>query len=184
MKIGHTTFWGGVAVLWTSTILMLSCSATPESSKQTSDASKDTKNQLAYDGSSVCAFSGERIETVRYGGRLTLDSGEVLEFMSAECLAGYVLQMKNSESVERLEVTDFTHGKRLMDVEEMVFLHSRLRPSPNGMNLSAIEAADEKMRNYIYDAYPGPMLTWNEVLDLVREEWNLTAVAENTGGTQ
>ncbi|MEX1211936.1 MAG: hypothetical protein WEA36_03745 [Balneolaceae bacterium] len=183
MMKGHTLYWSGVAALCAGTIL-LSCSATPESTEHTSGASIDATNQLAYDGSSVCAFSGEPIETVRYGGRLTLVSGEILEFMSAECLAGYVLQMKNSESVERLEVTDFTHGKRLMDVEKMVFLHSRLRPSPNGMNLSAIEAADKKMRSYIYDAYPGPMLTWNEVLDLVREEWNLTAVSENTGGMQ
>jgi len=42
------------------------------------------------------------------------------------------------------------------------------------MYLTAIEAADEKMVTYIYNAYPGPLLNWDEVLELVRDEWDLT----------
>lgn len=135
--------------------------------------------ELTY-GEDVCALTGEVIETVRYGGRLILQGDKTLNFMSVECLVGYYLQMQDTEEISRMQVVDFTHGTRLMDVDEMVYLNSRLRPSPNGLNLTAIEAADTKMRSYIYDAYPGPMLEWEEVLDLVRDKWHLQAAGQST----
>ena len=60
------------------------------------------------------------------------------------------------------------------DVDKLVYLHSKLRPSPNGMFLTAVDASDKKMITYIYNAYPGPYLVWDEVLELVRNEWDLT----------
>lgn len=172
------TRWLGASLLLIVSLYLQACNASenPDTEKTV------VTEQLNYDGSVMCAFSGEPIETVRYGGRLTMEDGTVLDFMSSECLAGYVLQLPNQESVARLQVTDFTQGKRLLDVEEVVFLHSRLRPSPNGMNLSAIKASDTKMRTYIHDAYPGPMITWEEVLELVETEWNLKPVAQRGGG--
>jgi hypothetical protein len=61
----------------------------------------------------------------------------------------------------------------------MIYLRSKLRPSPNGMFLSAIEATDTKMITNIYEAYPGDLITWNEVLELVRNEWDLTVTAHS-----
>ncbi|MEX2584832.1 MAG: hypothetical protein WD315_00470 [Balneolaceae bacterium] len=138
--------------------------------------------ELSY-GEDVCALTGDVIKTVRYGGRMTLQNGKALNFMSVECLAAYYIQMQDAKEISRMQVVDFTHGTRLMDVNKMVYLNSRLRPSPNGLSLTAIEAADTKMRSYIYDAYPGPMLEWDEVLELVGEKWNLP-VAERQSGSE
>jgi nucleoid DNA-binding protein len=132
--------------------------------------------QLQY-GTDVCAFADQVIETVRYGGKITMVNGETFSFMSTECLAAFYLNTSDKSNIVSVKVVDFTHGKRLMDVDEMIYLRSKLRPSPNGMFLSAIEATDTKMITNIYDAYPGDLITWNEVLELVRNEWDLTVTA-------
>jgi len=141
---------------------------------------RQTHEELAF-GSAECVFTGETIETVRYGGRIEMRDGQQLDFMSVECLAGYYLGLKDQDDVALIQVVDFTHGKRLLNVDEMTFLHSKLRPSPNGLFLTAIEAADNKMVNYIYNAYSGPLLSWEEVLELVRDEWGIGRVAEAAG---
>ena len=125
-------------------------------------------------GSDVCEFTNKPIETVRYGGRIELDNGDRFTFMSVECLAGYYLGLSDQSAVKSIKAVDFAHGERLLPVDEMVFLHSKLRPSPNGLFLTAVDASNEKMKTYIYDAYPGPYLDWSEVLELVRDEWDLT----------
>jgi len=43
------------------------------------------------------------------------------------------------------------------------------------MDLTPVDASNEKMKNYIYDAYPGTFYSWDEVLELVSEEWDLPA---------
>lgn len=149
--------------------LALSCSSENESSESTKN---NDFEQIDYH-SDVCEFTGEEIEVVRYGGRMEMENGDEFNFMSAECLAGYYLNLSDASQVKSLKAVDFKDGKRLLDVEDLVFLQSSLRPSPNNMNLTAIDASDEKMINNIYDAYPGEIMDWEEVLELVEDEWNL-----------
>jgi hypothetical protein len=156
-------------------ILFVMTGCSNEESEMTENREVSTE-QITY-GSDMCEFSNKVIETVRYGGRLELNNGEKFNFMSVECLAGFYLKMADKSKIKSMKVVDFTHGKRLLNVTEMVFLNSRLRPSPNGLYLTAIEAADKKMVTYIYDAYPGPLMSWKEVLELVRDEWDLTGVS-------
>ncbi|MEX0648847.1 MAG: hypothetical protein WEA56_12635 [Balneolaceae bacterium] len=134
---------------------------------------------IAY-GSDICSFSDEVISTVRYGGRMTLNNGKVHKFMSVECTAGYYLSMDDNSRITKIEIVDFAHGQKYMPVEELVFLQSSLRPSPSGLSLTAIDASNEKMKAYIYDAYPGDFYTWNEVLEIVEKEWGLTAGTSKT----
>lgn len=126
-------------------------------------------------GEDVCAYTNKPIERVRFGGRMMMNDGEVLKFMSAEATAGYYLEMKNRNRIESIEIVDFAHGQKYLPVDKLVFLQSRLQPSPNGMNLTPVDASNEKMKNYIYDAYPGTFYSWDEVLELVSEEWDLPA---------
>jgi len=161
-----------VAVLMTLLALLAWGCTSQDMTETRSQAVDEPIEELAY-GADICDFSGEPIETVRYGGRLELNSGAVYDFMSVECLAGFYLSLAEPSRVRALKVVDFTHGKRLIGVEEAVFLNSPLRPSPNGLFLTAIEAADKKMVTYIYDAYPGPLLEWEDVLKLVNESWGL-----------
>ncbi len=131
-------------------------------------------------GSDMCSFTNEVIETVRYGGKITMNDGTVHKFMSVECIAGFYLEMENQGEIERIEIVDFAHGQKYLPVDELVYLKSSLRPSPNGLNLTAVDRSNERMKTYIYDAYPGDFLTWDEVLDLVDEEWDLNGSAAHT----
>jgi copper chaperone NosL len=132
-------------------------------------------------GVDLCEFEKKPIEVVRYGGRIEMENGVMFNFMSVECLAGFYLNYKDRNGIKSIKAVDFAHGEKLLPVSEMKFLHSTLRPSPNGMFLTAVDASNERMLTYIYDAYPGPYLEWDEVLELVRNEWDLTGQqAHNT----
>jgi len=124
-------------------------------------------------GSDLCSFTGKTIETVRYGGKMIMNNGEEHKFMSVECMAGFYLSKADRENIRTMVTVDFAHGQQYVPVEEALYLRSSMRPSPNGMNLTAVDASNEKMKVYIYDAYPGEYLSWNEVLELVKDEWNL-----------
>jgi len=123
-------------------------------------------------GTDICSYTNDVIETVRYGGKITMEDGSEHKFMSVECVAAFYLEMDNMEEVERIEIVDFAHGQQYLPVDKLTYLESRLRPSPNGMSLTAIDNSNEKMKDYIYDAYPGEFHTWDEVLELVGEKWN------------
>lgn len=127
---------------------------------------------IAY-GNDVCSYSNDVIETVRYGGKITMNDGAVHKFMSVECVAGYFLEMEKREEIDRIEIVDFAHGQKYFPPDQLVYLQSSLRPSPNGLSLTAIDESNEKMKEYIYDAYPGEFYTWEEVLHMVGDEWNI-----------
>jgi hypothetical protein len=124
-------------------------------------------------GSDICSFTGKTIETVRYGGKIIMDDGTEHKFMSVECMAGFYLGKADRDNIRSMVTVDFAHGQQYVAVEDALYLRSALRPSPNGMNLTAVDASNERMKVYIYDAYPGEYLSWNEVLELVKDEWNL-----------
>lgn len=165
MKFKHT-YWSVIL----SSLLLWSCS---ESSEKKNDVFLYTNNVDIEYGKDVCSYTNEVIKTVRYGGKITMDDGSTHKFMSVECLAGYYLKMDNKEAIQSIEMVDFAHGQKYLPADELVFLRSSLRPSPNGMSLTAIDNSNEKMKDYIYDAYPGEFMNWDEVLDLVSEEWAL-----------
>ena len=124
-------------------------------------------------GTDMCSFTHKVIETVRYGGKITMKNGDVQKFMSVECVAGFYLGLDDPSEIGKIEIVDFAHGQQYLPVSELVFLRSSLRPSPNGMFLTAVDRSNDKMKQYIYDAYPGSYLSWDEVLRLVRDQWEL-----------
>lgn len=124
-------------------------------------------------GTDICSFTGDPIKTVRYGGKMTLKNGEVHKFMSVECVAGFYLKLEDKSQIISIEIVDFAHGQKYLPVDELLYLKSSLRPSPNGLFLSAVDKSNTRMIDYIYDAYPGVYLEWNQVLAFVGEEWDL-----------
>lgn len=146
-----------------------------EKSEQANDVFTYTNHLDINYGEDICAYTNKPIERVRFGGRMTMEDGDVLKFMSAEATAGYYLEMNNREKIKSIEIVDFAHGQQYLPVDELVFLQSQLQPSPNGLYLTPVDASNEKMKTYIYDAYPGTFYSWDEVLELVSEEWDLPA---------
>lgn len=160
-------------------ILLLPVGCTESAEKQNDIYLYTSSVDIDY-GSDTCSFTNDVIETVRYGGKITMKDGTVHKFMSVECVAGFYLELEDKDEIERLEIVDFAHGQKYFPVDELVYLKSSLRPSPNGMDLTAVDNSNEKMKTYIYDAYPGDYLTWDEVLKLVDEEWDLNGSVVQT----
>lgn len=131
-------------------------------------------------GTDICSYSNEVIEKVRYGGKMVMEDGTVHKFMSVECTAGFYLGLDDRSSVQTLQIVDFAHGQQYLPADELVYLKSPLQPSPNGLYLTAIDKSNEKMKTYIYDAYPGTFYNWEEVLELVNDEWNLSRNLSHT----
>lgn len=160
-----------VTFVVTGLILLGGCNQASE--KNENDVYIYTNSVDIEYGSDICSYSNEVIETVRYGGKITMDDGSEHKFMSVECVAGFYLEMDNKQEMEKIEIVDFAHGQQYLPVDQLTYLRSNLRPSPNGMSLTAIDHSNEKMKQYIYDAYPGDFHTWDEVLELVSSEWNI-----------
>src|SRR5690625_7841222 len=95
-----------------------------------SQAVDEPIEELAY-GADICDFSGEPIETVRYGGRLEVNSGAGYDFRSVESLAGFYLSLAEPSRVRALEVVGDTHGKRRNGGEEAGLRSCPVRPAPN-----------------------------------------------------
>ncbi|WP_069131518.1 hypothetical protein [Rhodohalobacter halophilus] len=152
-------------------ILLGGCNQASE--KNNDDVFRYTNSVDIEYGSDICSYTNDVIETVRYGGKITMKDGTVHKFMSAECVAGFYLEMDDKDEIEEMVIVDFAHGQQYLPVEDLVYLKSSLRPSPNGMSLTAIDNSNEKMKDYIYDAYPGEFHTWEEVLAMVSSEWSI-----------
>lgn len=162
-----------VTIIVMTLILLGGCNQASENEGSDVDVYKYTNSVDIEYGSDVCSYTNDVIETVRYGGKITMDDGTEHKFMSVECVAGFYLEMDNKDEIERIEIVDFAHGQKYLPVHELVYLKSSLRPSPNGMSLTAIDNSNEKMKEYIYDAYPGEFHTWEEVLEMVGDQWNI-----------
>ncbi len=161
-----------IVLILLALIFTAGISCTEVQNNDTSDTSAETR-PIHY-GSDICAFTNKTIDVVRYGGQIIMQDGTEYKFMSVECVAGFYLSLEDKSLIASMRIVDFAEGYQLLPVDELVFLHSTLRPSPNGMFITAVDASNQKMKNYIYDAYPGPYLDWDEVLELVRNEWDLT----------
>lgn len=160
-----------LAVAAASLLLAAACSQEPAERAQQQQANHEL-TAISYEND-TCAFTGDTITVVRYGGEIEMQDGTIHKFMSVECVAGFYLGLEDKSRIKSLKIVDFAHGKKLLPPDELVFLNSSLRPSPNGMFLTAVDASNERMRSFIYDAYPGAYLQWDEVLEMVSEKWKL-----------
>lgn len=155
-----------------SLLLLVSLSCTEERTQENSVFVYQNSVDIEY-GSDICSFTGQPIETVRYGGKITMNNGDEHKFMSVECVAGFVLNLDDRSEIDFIQIVDFAHGQQYLPVDQLVFLRSNLRPSPNGLFLTAIDKSNRRMVEYIHDAYPGEYMDWDELLELVGREWNI-----------
>jgi copper chaperone NosL len=134
-------------------------------------ATSANTERMVY-GESEDPWCGELVENVRWGGEIRTTSGERLRFRSVECLAAFVLDgVLPADEIAAVRVVDFPDGWRLVPAESVRYLHTPNLASPTGLNLMAIQA--DKMQVNLQEAYTGPILEWNEVLELVAREWGI-----------
>ena len=168
-----------IAILLLSVYALTACAQDKSTQTEQESVKINMDVEKINYNSDVCAFTSDTIKTVRYGGRIELNDGTIYNFKSAEGTAAFYLEMEDTSKVKSIKVTDFAHGVQLLPVHELKFLRSPLRPSPDGLFLTAVDATNEKMLTYIYEAYPGKYLSWDEVLDVVLAEMDLEAHKAN-----
>jgi copper chaperone NosL len=107
----------------------------------------------------------------RFGGEV-ITPDRTYRFMSVECMAGFLASgLVEPAQVSGVRVVDYNHGERLIDAEHALYVRSQFRASPNGLNLLATD--DERIAANLHYFFGGQRLSWPEVLELVRVEWNL-----------
>jgi copper chaperone NosL len=117
-----------------------------------------------------CDFCDGTIPAERFGGEVITHDGARYRFMSTECLAGFIVTGRvAAEDIRSIRVVDYNHGERLIDATTAHYVRSGQRQSPNGLNLLATET--EKVAHNLHFFFHGSRLDWDEVLELVRQEW-------------
>ncbi|UCD24520.1 MAG: nitrous oxide reductase accessory protein NosL [Gemmatimonadota bacterium] len=120
---------------------------------------------IGEDGCERCHMT---ISDERYAAQLVTKKGKAYKFDSAECLAGFYTNAIAVDEVASLWVTDFHTQSRMIRVEEAFFLRSKDLRSPMGMNLTAF--GDGIAPQTVLNSFIGEVLTWDEVVELVRTE--------------
>ncbi len=110
------------------------------------------------------------ISDPRFGAEIVTAKGKTHTFDSIECMAAYVQENDAGTSDGSLWVTPFDRPDALVAANGVHFLRSEQIRSPMGLNLTAFSPAmsPDQIRN----AFSGRILTWEEVLDLVKREWS------------
>jgi copper chaperone NosL len=167
-----------VSGLMLALLAIPACGPADQDRSQEGDrTSLDHTTAMVY-GQDMDPFCGKAVDRVRWGGELVTADGERVRFRSVECLAGHLLahgpEMREGASIR---VVDFPDGHRLIPASEAVFLHTPNLPSPDRLNLMAIHRDNERMIQNLQDAYTGPLLDWDQVLELVEGRWQPAVAA-------
>jgi copper chaperone NosL len=119
-----------------------------------------------------CDYCDGTIPEKRFGGQIVTTSGDTYRFMSAECMAGFVLENRvHAESIASMEVVDYNQGERLIDATTARYVRMQFASSPSGLDVAAV--ATDKIADSLHYFMGGERLTWPQVLELVRTEWGL-----------
>lgn len=134
-------------------------------------------------GDDVCTHCRMSIVDDRYGSELVTRTGRTHTFDSIECLADYVLEIDEPESVHSLWVTSFQHPGELVAVEDAHFLHSEMLRSPMGANLTAFRK-DAITPTALVNSFGGVIMSWDEVLEHVRRNGHAHSGRAPSAGPQ
>jgi copper chaperone NosL len=121
-------------------------------------------------GLDECEYCRMLISEPRFASELITDKGKVFTFDSIECLAAFSLQLQGMHAKQNSYwVSDYSVPERFLSAESSIFIESAKIKSPMGLNLLAV-SGEEKLPPLLADT-GGRMLTWVEVLELVKESW-------------
>ena len=148
--------------------LLGACGQAPQASAE-AESYDQTRSVLAGHEDDYC---GGTIGEIRFGGELVTTDGDTFRFLSTECMAGFVAEngIANGQ-VRSMKVVEYTHGSRLIDAREARFVRSEQHSSPSGLD---ILATDRELIAYnLRRFFGGDELSWDEVVELVRHEWDI-----------
>ncbi len=148
---------GKALLLLFSLFIFLSCEVKP------------TPEPINY-GKDACAFCRMVIVDVGFASELKTKTGKVYKFDSVECLAAFVLAgIVPKDKILAMWVSDYAHKGKLIPVQKAEFLVSPRIKSPMGLNIAAFGNREDLEK--AQSVFQGRVMTWNEVLEYVKEKW-------------
>jgi copper chaperone NosL len=131
-------------------------------------------SKLAFSGDDrgrkACDYCRMIISDKQYGGKLRTAKGKTYIFDASECLAAFTIkEMAKPDTVAAIYSVNFANPASFVNVNRAVYLQTKALMSPMSLNLLAFAtAADAEGAK---KKYPGEILRWNQVLDLVKRKW-------------
>lgn len=120
-------------------------------------------------GEEACTFCRMAVSDERFGAQLVTAKGRTHAFDSIECLASFHLVQVEGGAPRMIRVSDYARPGSMLDAMEAIFVRDEALKSPmgRGAGIAAFgtrEAADR------VGGEMAELLTWAQVLDIVREE--------------
>ncbi|RMH72783.1 MAG: nitrous oxide reductase [Gemmatimonadetes bacterium] len=122
-------------------------------------------------GEESCDYCKMIIMQPKYGTELLTRKGKIYTFDSVECLVAFYLKEEVPHAeIHSLWVPDFdSPAVEFLDATTAVYLRSENLRSPMGLHLTAFR--DVPQVKAAQQQYGGGMFAWNEVVELVKKEW-------------
>ncbi len=120
-------------------------------------------------GEDACAFCRMAVSDARFGAQLVTSRGRTHAFDSIECLAAFHLAGGEGEAPRMVRVSDYAHPGSMLDAMEAIFVRDEALKSPMGRG-AGIGAFGGRMDAERVGGETVELLTWAQVLDIVREE--------------
>jgi copper chaperone NosL len=170
-RSGAGTARFGAAAVVGLMVVAAGCSAPQQEAAEDSRSYAGSATAV-FEAGGPCAYCDGEIPDVRFGGEITTVGGDTYRFMAAECMAAFLVEGRVAQSdIRTVRVVDYGHGERLIDAADAYFVRMQFERSPGGLNLAAL--ATEKIANSVRYFHGGQRLSWDEVLEVVRQEWQL-----------
>jgi len=125
------------------------------------------KQQPIEYGVDACTFCKMTITDPRYGAEIVTKKGRVRKYDAIECMVQDGLERFEPADVHAYLAVDFSNPKSLTSAATATYLHSSGLRSPMGLNVAAF-AGGESARD-ARGRYPGELMSWPEVQELVKE---------------
>ncbi|MSO23142.1 MAG: hypothetical protein EXQ58_07805 [Acidobacteria bacterium] len=121
-------------------------------------------------GQPTCDYCRMHTTEKEYDGRIKTAKGKTLIFDATEYMAAFVIKaMVKPAEFQSLWSMRFSQPSRLLNAKTACYLRSNSMRSPMAINLSAFPSRAEAERKR--QQHPGDLLTWTQVLDLVKQKW-------------
>ena len=122
-------------------------------------------------GHDECVLCKMSITDQKYGAEIVNKKGKTFKFDALECMAKYIVEKEiDVENIYSIWTVDYTNPTKLINAETAHYLRSRSLPSPMAMFLTSFPNQNELQK--VIKEHPGDILNWDEVLELVKEEWH------------
>lgn len=130
-------------------------------------------------GTDACDFCRMTVSDTRFGAEIESKTGRIHTFDSLECLASFYVDASARGDVRGAWVTDFASGK-FLPADSAVYIVDGRVSSPMGRSLIALApGTPDKERG----TYGGRVISWAELLDLMRTRSMQPGATTDTAGT-